>query len=110
MNLAKHIHMVGIGGIGMSGLAQLLAHRGVVVTGSDREESPTTALLKEKGILVQIGHGTAIPEETELLVYSDAVQADNPERIDAREKGISQTSYFEMLGMISASMLMIAVA
>ena len=110
MNTPKHIHMVGIGGIGMSALAQLLVHRGVQVSGSDREESPTTELLKEKGIAVQIGHAAHVKEGSELLIYSDAVQADNPERTLAREKGIPQTSYFEMVGKISVSMRTIAVA
>ncbi len=110
MELPKDIHMVGIGGIGMSALAQLLVHRGVRVTGSDRDESPTTKLLNERGVDVEIGHGKRIPAATELLIYSDAVQADNSQRIEAREKGIPQTSYFEMLGKISASMRTIAVA
>lgn len=110
VKIPQNIHMVGIGGIGMSALAQLLASRGSMVTGSDREESPTTKLLEEKGITVEIGHGVEIPTETKLLIYSDAVQADNSERAKAREKGIPQISYFEMLGKISASMRTIAVA
>ncbi len=107
--IPKHVHMVGIGGIGMSALAQLLAHRGVAVTGSDRDESPTTRLLEEKGIHVHIGSG-ALPTDAELLVYSDAIPADNLERVQARERGIQQISYFEMLGQISASMRTVAIA
>lgn len=110
MNLPRRIHMLGIGGIGMSALAQLLHNRARVVTGSDREESPTTKLLEQKGVPVIIGHGTNIPEGTELLIYSDAVQADNAERQDAREKGIQQQSYFEVLGIISREVRTIAVA
>jgi len=110
MTIPKHIHMVGVGGIGMSALAQLLAARGHEVTGSDRDESPTTQLLGEKGINVQIGHGTEIPTGTELLVYSDAVGADNAERQDARAKKVPQKSYFELLGEISKGMRTIAVA
>lgn len=102
--------MVGIGGIGMSALAQLLHARGVAVTGSDREESPTTRLLEKKGVHVMIGHGSVVPENSELLVYSDAVQADNAERQDAREKQIPQRSYFELLGEISRTTRTIAVA
>ncbi len=102
--------MVGIGGIGMSALAQLLQHRGVVVTGSDRDESPTTMLLALKGIDVAIGHTNSIPEATELLIYSDAIQADNRERVAAREKGIRQVSYFEMLGSITKDVRTIAVS
>lgn len=110
MKIPEHIHMVGIGGIGMSALAQLLAARGKTVTGSDRDESPTTQLLKEKGIEVHIGHGAAIPDGAELLIYSDAVPADNPERTAAHERRIEQRSYFEVLGTVSKEMRTIAVA
>lgn len=110
MTLPHHIHMLGIGGIGMSALAQLLAKRGHVVTGSDREESPTTRLLEKKGIDVVIGHGTEIPAKIELVIYSDAVPADNAERQDARAKKVPQKSYFEVLGEISRDMRTIAVA
>jgi UDP-N-acetylmuramate--alanine ligase len=111
MKIPHHIHMVGIGGIGMSALAQLLKHQGKDVCGSDREESPTTKLLHEKGIEVQIGHRAEnISDDAELLVYSDAVAADSPERSAARERGIKQVSYFELLGAISASARDIAVA
>ncbi len=110
MKLPQHVHMVGIGGIGMSALAQFLTKHGVQITGSDRDVSPTTDLLKEKGITVAIGHGSEIPEWTELLIYSDAIQADNPERLAARERGIPQKSYFEVLGDISKTMRTIAVA
>ena len=102
--------MVGIGGIGMSALAQLLHARGKKVTGSDRDESPTIQLLREKGIDVRIGHADEIPDETELLVYSDAVSADNPERVSARDRDVRQVSYFELLGVVSKGVRTIAVA
>lgn len=110
MNIPQRVHMIGVGGIGMSALAQLLASRGKTVTGSDRDESPTTKLLEEKGITVQIGHGTEISEDIGLLIYSDAIPADNPSRMAAREKKIEQRSYFEVLGEISTSMKTVAVA
>jgi UDP-N-acetylmuramate--alanine ligase len=106
----KKVHMVGIGGIGMSALAQLLVSRGVAVTGSDREESPTTGLLEKKGISVAIGHdGCVIPAGTELLVYSDAVWDDNPERMRAKDMGVPEISYFQALGRVSNEMRTIAV-
>ncbi|MBI5003668.1 hypothetical protein HZC00_01080 [Candidatus Kaiserbacteria bacterium] len=109
--IPAHIYMIGIGGIGMSGLAQLLVHQGKQVTGSDREESPTTELLARKGVKISIGHdGCNIPADTELVIYSDAVHTDNPERVRASEMGIPQVSYFEALGEISKSMRTIAVA
>jgi UDP-N-acetylmuramate--alanine ligase len=109
--IPQHIYMVGIGGIGMSGLAQLLVARGHAVSGSDREESPTTMLLQKKGIRVFIGHDPLfVPADTELLVYSDAVPAESPERMKAHELGIKQISYFEMLGAISRGSRTIAIA
>ena len=101
--------MVGIGGIGMSALAQLLVSRGGQVTGSDRSESPTTELLEQKGIKVSIGHGS-IPEGVEMLIYSDAVWPDNPERHEAAQTNIPQISYFEALGEVSKDMYTIAIA
>lgn len=93
------IHMVGIGGIGMSALAQLYQVRGAVVRGSDRAESPVTDLLTRKSIEVLIGHdANNVQRDTTLLVYSDAVPIDNPERVTAREQGIRELSYFEALG------------
>lgn len=113
MNLkkARKIYMVGIGGIGMSALAQLLKHAGVEVSGSDRERSPTTDLLIEKGIFVTIGHAREnISAGCDLLIYSDAVWGDNPERVAARQKNITEVSYFEALGEISKHARTIAVA
>jgi UDP-N-acetylmuramate--alanine ligase len=100
---------VGIGGIGMSALAQLLHAHGHAVSGVDRDESPTTALLREKGITVSIGHAP-IPVATDILVYSDAVPPENQERTEATSRMIPQYSYFEMLGEVSAAINTIAVA
>src|SRR3989344_1332785 len=103
--------MVGIGGIGMSALAQLLKHQGKAVSGTDREESPTTILLARKGIKVSIGHDQChIPADCELLIYSDAVPASNAERTRAREMDIPEMSYFEALGEASKNARTIAVA
>ncbi len=110
MQLPQKIYMVGIGGIGMSALAQLLKHRGTDVRGSDREESPTTALLAQKGITVAIGHDQCnIPADSELLIYSDAVWSDNVERIRAKEMQIPGMSYFEALGEVSKDARTIAI-
>lgn len=107
----RTVFMSGIGGIGMSGLAQLLQERGEVVTGSDREESPTTRLLETKGIKVMIGQTREnVPEQADIVVYSAAVHTDNPERMRATELGIPQVSYFEMLGSVSEQKRTIAVA
>jgi len=106
--LPTKVHLVGIGGIGMSALAQLLASRGVAISGSDREASPTTELLAQKGISVSIGHGE-LPDGVEMIIYSDAIPADNPERVAARLRGIPERSYFSMLGEISRHAKTVAV-
>lgn len=107
----QNIYMVGIGGIGMSALAQLLVHQGKQVSGSDREDSPVTQMLAQKGISVAIGHDTCnIPADCELLIYSDAVSASNAERLRAQEMHIPEMSYFEALGEMSKNARTIAVA
>lgn len=107
----EKIYMVGIGGIGMSALAQLLRARGSAVVGSDREVSPTTEMLAERGIAIMIGHdGRAIPADTDLLIYSDAVPSSNPERVRAKDMGVPEMSYFEALGKISKGARTIAVS
>lgn len=107
----RTIFFTGIGGIGMSALAQLLTERGDSVSGSDREESPITEMLIGKGIEVYIGQKEEhIFEGIDLLVYSDAVPENNPERARARALGITELSYFEMLGTVSATKRTVAVA
>ena len=111
MTEALRVYFVGIGGIGMSALAQFFQYQGKIVSGSDREGTPTTKLLAERNMQVWIGEdGCHIPADTELLVYSDAVPVNNAERVRAREMKIPQTSYFEALGEVSKAMRTIAVA
>src|SRR4051812_28788186 len=109
MALPQNIYMVGIGGIGMSALAQMLHSEGRIVRGADRSVSPTTELLEKKGIDVAIGDGE-IPDGTELLIYSDAVFRDHPVREAATQKLIPELSYFQALGDISKTMRTLAVA
>lgn len=108
---AKKVHFIGIGGIGMSALAQMMRGDGFRVSGSDRESGPVTELLESEGITVMIGQkGENVPEDADIVVYSDAVPEDNPERARAAELGIPQLSYFCMLGKVSAGKRAIAVA
>lgn len=98
----NRIYFIGIGGIGMSALAQYFADQNISVTGSDREAGPATELLEKKGIKVVIGQKAEnVPSGAEIVVYSDAVPEDNPERARAKEFGIPQLSYFAMLGKVS---------
>jgi UDP-N-acetylmuramate--alanine ligase len=109
--LPKKAYFIGIGGIGMSALAQYFRDQGVDITGSDREASPVTELLEKKGIQVIIGQKAEnVPPNTNLVVYSDAVPEDNSERARARELGIPEKSYFAMLGEVTAEKKTIAVA
>ncbi|MES2931100.1 MAG: Mur ligase domain-containing protein [Patescibacteria group bacterium] len=107
----KKAHFVGIGGIGMSALAQYLVDLGIDVTGSDRDASPVTDLLESRGIpvvLTQVAEN--VPEDADLIVYSEAVWPDNPERARAAELGIPQKSYFEALGDASEAKRTVAVS
>lgn len=84
----KRIHFVGIGGIGMSGIAQLLAKKGFDISGSDIKDSDIIGILKSSGIKVFLNHNFLNIQGSELVVYSSAISPDNPELIAAREKGI----------------------
>ncbi len=108
---AKKPYFIGIGGIGMSALAQYFADKGAEVAGSDREVSPVTELLESKGIKVYLEQkGENVPADAEVVIYSEAVWPDNPERIRAKELGIEEHSYFDMLGIVSAGKRTIAVS
>jgi UDP-N-acetylmuramate--alanine ligase len=84
----KHIHFVGIGGAGMSGIAEILHNLGYVVSGSDQSDSTTSQRLASLGIQVAIGHDAANIQSAEAVVTSTAVKADNPEVMAARSKRI----------------------
>jgi len=107
----KHIYMVGIGGIGMSGIALLLKDKGFAVSGSDLADSYTTKNLKDAGIKVFVGHSAQnLPADADLVVYSSAVKSDNPEMIETKRRGIGSLRRGEMLGLLSWDKLTIAVA
>lgn len=94
----KHIHMVGIGGIGMSGIAEILLLRGYKVTGSDSNLSDTTERLTELGATVYKGHDPANIEGADVVVYTSAVNADqNIETREAIKKQIPTIKRSEML-------------
>ncbi len=98
----NQFHFVGIGGIGMSALAKFLVSKQKHVTGSDVHGSETIQDLNKKGIRVGIGHDSAhVLDGVEVLVYSSAIPATNPERMAAREKGIPEVSYAQFLGEVS---------
>ncbi len=84
----KHIHFVGIGGAGMSGIAEILHNLGYTVSGSDQSDSATSRRLASLGIRVAVGHEAAHIEGAEAVVTSTAVKGDNPEVIAARARRI----------------------
>ena len=96
----SNIHFIGIGGISMSGLAQLMITRGYKVTGSDRSESHITKKLEEMGAKVYYGHDEKNIDGADLVVHTAAVHEDNPEMIAAKEKGIRLIDRAEFLGAV----------
>ncbi|MCX6781282.1 MAG: UDP-N-acetylmuramate--L-alanine ligase [Candidatus Magasanikbacteria bacterium] len=110
---AKKVHFVGIGGIGVSGLAKILASRGIVVTGSDAEKSPITDELEADAFAVKlfIGHDAShVGADVEAVVYSGAVPEENPERVAAGDRGIPTFSYSQALGELTKEYQTIAVS
>lgn len=101
--IAEHYtsaHMVGVGGIGMSGLAQWLLSRGLAVSGCDLSESPITERMRRSGIPVEIGHAASHIAGADLVVHTLAASDDNPEIKAAREKGLPVLSRAQLLGHI----------
>ena len=105
---AQKIYFVGIGGIGMSGLARLLHLQGKDVSGSDLNATELTRDLGLEGVKVTIGH-VALPE-VDLLVYSEAVPKTDPQRLEAKERGIEEMNYFDALGDFAEDYRLLAVA
>jgi UDP-N-acetylmuramate--alanine ligase len=97
----KKIHMIGIGGVGVSAIAEILHENGVIVTGSDLKESDITKKLIAKGIKVFYGHiQDNLSIDTELLVYTSAINNENPEYLRALELDIPTLSRSQILGLL----------
>ncbi len=107
---AKHIHFVGIGGIGMSGIAELLMNLGYRVSGSDLKESAITRRLASLGGEIHYGHKAEYVRGADVVVYSSAVSEDNPEILEAREHYIPVIPRAEMLAELMRLRYGIAVA
>jgi UDP-N-acetylmuramate--alanine ligase len=93
----KRIHFIGIGGIGMSGIAEVLCNLGFVVSGSDIKKSKNTDRLEAMGMKISEGHAAENVGDAQVVVYSSAVKPDNPEVLVAKEKGIPVIPRAEML-------------
>ena len=98
--IGKRAHMIGIGGSSMNGLALMLKQKGVIVTGSDSAESYMTEALRQQGIDVVIGHFANSVHGADLVIYSAAISAENPERAEAARLGIPQMERAELLGQL----------
>jgi UDP-N-acetylmuramate--alanine ligase len=106
----KRIHFVGIGGAGMSGIAEVLANQGFEVSGSDLAESITTRRLAGLGVRVCIGHAAANVKAADAVVVSTAVKDDNPEVIAARERRVPIVPRAQMLAELMRFQQGIAIA
>ncbi|MDZ4744672.1 MAG: UDP-N-acetylmuramate--L-alanine ligase [bacterium] len=107
----KHIHFVGIGGIGMSGIAEILLSQGFRVSGSDMQRSDITEALVSRGATVFIGHEAQNVEGADVVVYSSAVRVGtNPETLAARERGVPLIRRAEMLSEVSRLKYCLAIA
>ena len=94
----NRIHMIGIGGVSMSGIAEILKNWGFTVTGSDRTDSPTIHKLIETGIPVKIGHDLENVKLADAVVYTAAIQKDDPELLLAKELNIPVIERSPFLG------------
>ena len=97
----KNIHFVGIGGIGMSGIAEILAGSGVSVSGCDAKSSAATDLLSRRGVAVTIGHDPSHLDGVDLVIVTAAVKGDHAELDTARHRGIRIMTRAEALGAIT---------
>jgi UDP-N-acetylmuramate--alanine ligase len=104
------VHFVGIGGAGLSAIARIMLARGVPVSGSDANDSPTLAALRELGARVHLGHDAAHVRDVDTLVVSTAVREDNPEYLAAVEQGLRILPRSAALASVMAGKRTIAVA
>ena len=96
-----HIHFIGIGGISMSGLAEILLEENFRISGSDAKASPLTRTLEERGAVIYYGQRASnIKDDVDVVVYTAAIHPDNPEFACAKEKGLPMLTRAELLGQI----------
>jgi len=107
--MTMHYHLIGIGGIGMSGIAQLLLRRGIKVSGSDLKESNITDELKNLGASIFIRHHPANIRGADLVIYSSAIKEDNPEIREAKKQGVPLLKRAQALADLMKDKTVIAV-
>ena len=97
----KNIHMIGIGGVSMSGIAAILNNFGFNVTGSDAADSDTLKELSDKGIKVSVGHDLNSIASSDIVVYSAAIKEDDPEMLEAKKLNIPTIERADFLGALT---------
>src|SRR5690348_10827087 len=106
----RQVHFIGVGGIGMSGLAEILRTLKFDVSGSDLREGETTRRLRRLGVRIDLGHRADNVHGAVVVVYSSAIRDDNPEIIEARVQNIPVISRAEMLDELMRVKYGIAIA
>lgn len=110
MTSFRRVHFIGVGGVGMSGIAEVLSNLGYEVSGSDRAPSTTTERLASLGLDVHIGHDASNIDGADVVVTSSAIRQDNPELVAARAQRIPTVPRAEMLGELMRFRRGIAIA
>lgn len=109
--VGRHLHFIGIGGSGMSGLALMLKRRGAVITGSDQSNGEAIERLERAGIPVLLGGAMrTLPDHTELVIASAAIKSDHPEVLAANDRGIDWITYAEALGRAQIGSTAVSIA
>jgi UDP-N-acetylmuramate--alanine ligase len=111
IDTVQRVHMIGVGGIGMSGLARLFLHEGKQVSGSDRAPSAITDALQTEGLVFfPTQEAENIEPGIDLVVYTEAMAKDHPEMEAARALGVPMMNYFEALALVANRYYLIAIA
>lgn len=108
--MSRHYHLIGIGGIGMSGIAALLLRRGIKVSGSDLKANKITDGLKKQGVQIFVGHDASNIKGADLVIYSSAIKEENPEIVAAKAGGIALVKRAQALAELMKDKVVITVA
>ena len=110
LNAGTRLHLIGVGGSGMSAIAHVLLDRGYEISGSDLQENESIRSLRERGAIVKIGHAKENINGADALVISSAIPAENPELVAARDAGLPVLKRADFLRYLMAEQSVIAVA
>ena len=108
--LGSHVHLIGIGGAGMSGIARILLARGVRVSGSDAKDSRTVLALRALGAEVFVGHAASHVRGEPTVIVSTAIRETNPELAEARSRGLAVVHRAQALAALTQGYRVAAVA